>query len=790
MPPEGDIGEWLGSTLGGVSGSARVIRGGGWPEGSTVERVAPTVSARVTLPDTLRDLSDEDLVRLFRSRPDLVTPLPSDIVQLAGRSTTRSSLARVLDRLDRFTLAVVDAVVVVRGPASVAGIHGLLGGDRDRVDAAVAELRTLALVWGPDDALEVPGVLPEFLGPHPAGLGPPADDPVLADPDQLAKLLDDAGPEARTVAERLAAGPPIGLLSDANRRLSVDTARSPVEQLLARGLLVARDSRTVTLPREVGLHLRDHLYPPAELEPPTLDGVVRDAALVDRTAAGATLDAIRLVEHLLDAWGADPPAVLRSGGVGVRELRRTAAALDVDEATAAFYVECAYAAGLVAVGDDDAWLPTPAYDLWLALDPAQRWARLATAWLQSTRVARLVGTRDERERLVAVLSPEIERTAAPAVRQLVLDVLAEVPRGTAPGAESVVARVGWYRPRRMTPFAKELIGWTLEEAGLLGLTGLGALAAHGVAVASADADKAVAEVLQPLLPTPIDKVLLQADLTAIAPGPLEPELARALAAMADAESHGGATVFRFSASSIRRALDIGRSAAELHDLLARHTATPVPQPLTYLIDDVARRHGHLRAGTATAYLRCDDEAALEALLSDRRTAALGLRRLAPTVLISRQPVRVVVDELRALGYPPVPETPDGALLLTQTRAGRTAESPARRSASAARDPEPDVLAAAVRAVRAGDRARASRPAGSGFGQLRRTGATEAVDVLRAALAGGWSVWMGYVDQEGGARDRIVDPVRIDGGWLTAYDHAAGEARTFALHRITGAAPVD
>ena len=50
--------------------------------------------------------------------------------------------------------------------------------------------------------------------------------------------------------------------------------------------------------------------------------------------------------------------------------------------------------------------------------------------------------------------------------------------------------------------------------------------------------------------------------------------------------------------------------------------------------------------------------------------------------------------------------------------------------------------------------------------------------------------MGYVDQEGGARDRIVDPVRIDGGWLTAYDHAAGEARTFALHRITGAAPVD
>jgi len=49
--------------------------------------------------------------------------------------------------------------------------------------------------------------------------------------------------------------------------------------------------------------------------------------------------------------------------------------------------------------------------------------------------------------------------------------------------------------------------------------------------------------------------------------------------------------------------------------------------------------------------------------------------------------------------------------------------------------------------------------------------------------------VGYVDLQGGARERIVDPVRIDGGWLTAYDHAAGEVRTFALHRITGAAPV-
>ncbi|HZC25850.1 MAG TPA: hypothetical protein VE287_02430, partial [Actinopolymorphaceae bacterium] len=156
----------------------------------------PTMAPEhANLADTLRALTDDELARLVTARPDLVTPLPSDIDQLAARSTTRSSLARVLDRLDRFVLAVVEGLVVSPTPASVESLRDLLGVDAARLAAAIGELRTLALVWGPDDALEVPAVLPEFLGPHPAGLGPPADDRALADPRQVAKLLADAGPE-------------------------------------------------------------------------------------------------------------------------------------------------------------------------------------------------------------------------------------------------------------------------------------------------------------------------------------------------------------------------------------------------------------------------------------------------------------------------------------------------------------------------------------------------------------------------------------------------------------------
>src|SRR3712207_7964477 len=41
-------------------------------------------------------------------------------------------------------------------------------------------------------------------------------------------------------------------------------------------------------------------------------------------SVGAVLDLVRHSEKLLAEWSAEPPAVLRSGGLGARDLRRTA----------------------------------------------------------------------------------------------------------------------------------------------------------------------------------------------------------------------------------------------------------------------------------------------------------------------------------------------------------------------------------------------------------------------------------------------------------------------------------
>ena len=164
------------------------------------------------------------------------------------------------------------------------------------------------------------------------------------------------------------------------------------------------------------------------------------------------------------------------------------------------------------------------------------------------------------------------------------------------------------------------------------------------------------------MPEPLDHVLVQADLTVVAPGPLEPMLAADMAAVANVESAGSATVYRVTEASVRRALDGGRTAEELHDLFRTRSRTPVPQGLTYLIDDVARRHGRLRGGAAAAFLRCDDPVLLAEVAAHPAAARLELRRIAPTVLVSPVPLGEVLEELRGAGFAPAAEDANGQVV--------------------------------------------------------------------------------------------------------------------------------
>ncbi|HEX4976557.1 MAG TPA: helicase C-terminal domain-containing protein [Nocardioides sp.] len=791
-------------------------------------------SAPRTLAEQLRGWSDAELARLLTDRPDLGVPAPQDTAQLASRAGTRASVLRALDQLTTLELTVLEAVLCCGPAGTVAAVQRLVHAHPGAVATALARLRQLALVWGGDDELRVLSVVPDVLGAvtglgagleqllggyGPArvadvaralGLTPTGDRQTdvaavaahLGRPENVRRLLDQVGDPGRAVVEHLDREGRDGAVASTEPPPADAEDVPPVGRLLLRGLLVARDRTHVALPREVAVALRGGRTTRDPVDAvPALATAGRDHALVDRAAAGAAFELVRHVELLLEHWGTEPPTALRTGGLGVRDLRAAAELLHVEERVAALHVELAAAAGLLAVGPTDevdaAWLPTDAFDAWSAGSVADRWVRLALAWLETPRLVGLVGGRLN-GKPVNALAPDLERSWLPETRRAALDELASLPDGevlaAGTGVPSLVTRLRWLRPRRPAARA-EAVAWCLEEASVVGVLALGGLARHGRTLLGAeDPAHAAAAALEPLLPEPVDHMLLQADLTAVAPGPLAHELAHHLATMADIESRGGATVYRFTERSVRRAFDAGWSAREVHDFLAGASRTPVPQPLVYLVDDVARTFGTLRAGAAESFLRSDDETALAELVHHPKAASLRLRRIAPTVVVSDVPLDVLLPRLRELGAAPVVEAPDGTVRLARRDVHRARSPRARPKAAEPLVPqapsEPRAAArfaarvsSTVAALRAGDRAALGRPAdGSGGG---RTTPASALATLREAVEAQHPVWIGYVDNHGSTVERVVDPVKVEGGWLTAYDHRSEEVRSFAVHRITG-----
>lgn len=753
------------------------------------------MSAR-TVSEWLRAQSPGFLTDLLMARPDLAVPVPADLASLASRASTPPSARRAMEELTAFELEVLEAVAgahLTNQSTDAKAIADAIGATKALTTEALSRLSDLVLIWG-EPSRPLTGVLTTLPYGQPVRevMGPIAEE--RYGPAELEKVLSQLPPDELEVLRALRSHP-VGTVRQPPRGRpgkpgdTVDESLPPTERLFARGLLAPLGGTTVQMPADVGVALRRFDKRGKELvRPVTLTGTPIEIRSVDSAAAIEAAEAVRRVTTILEAWGADPPAVLRTGGLGVRELKSAAKIADVDEATASILVEVAFAAGLIGPSDDvtPTWRPTPTFDAWRVQPLSVRWVGLADAWLDTDRVASRAGRKDAAGKSPNTLAPGIESVAARRVRRDSLEVLGEAAPGTPASATDISDVLSWRLPLRQSRFGIDLVTDTLAEAAILGVTGRGALTSFSRLILEGAKANETANLLDELMPPEVEHLVIQADLSALAPGPLSPEVHRELVLLADMESSGAASLWRFSAESVRRAFDAGRTAAEVHEFLARVSSTPVPQALTYLVDDVSRRHGALRAGGCGAYVRTDDATLLTEVVASARTSSLGLRLVAPTVAVTQANSSRLLEVLRSAGYAPMAEAADGAVLIGRSDLLRS-PNPRRSPRASVRGLAREQAIATATRILEGDTSVQATVAKVGERLTDRSSAAT-LAFLHEALAEKRSVWIGFVGRDGLSKDGVYTPVFIGGGRVLANDGRTDHV--LPLHLITGVAPLE
>jgi hypothetical protein len=635
----------------------------------------------------------------------------------------------------------------------------------EQVAESVARFRPLAVV-ARQASVEHLRLAVAGLGGDPDGLRKPELGAFLEeltnDPAVIARAVAGLSGRARRYLDQVRRGSFVYLgFRSENRGAILDLIRA--------GVLVDGPSRVAELPREtaVTLLLREGdgltgapQLPAAEQAP-------------DDGRAGAEA-ALRALTTLLDEAGNRPLAALKKGGVGARELGRVGR---LGVPVPALWIDIAFAAGLLAL-TPTGYGATSAFDEWRDEDPGVRWARIALAWFG------LAHAPSSREIDDGEVPPPLPLESSGGLVRRALFRAAAGGRSMS----AVGKQIDWFCPAHpydATGRARKVAA-AVEEANQLGLVAtdrLTALGEHLAAVVDgADAAEELARRAADMLPAIGGLLVLQSDLTAVASGQLSAAASRLLAASAVPESRETATIWRFTPESVRGALDAGWSADELRAELAAVSDRPVPQPLDYLISDVARRHGSVRVRGVRSCVT-GPEAEIGEILHTRSLRRLQLSRLAPTVLASSLEVDDLLPKLRAAGFAPMPEGTDGVVIVQE----QATTPPSSRRVQRRGRTDPGDLA--VRLLAAGTAAAPDSKTEAELASLAPRLDVAEVAVLADALEHGRDVRIVYRNKENNRTVRDIRPQELYGRWLKSWCHLRSAEREFAVAGIESVAPV-
>ena len=744
------------------------------------------------LADHLATLDEPSLAALLRQRPDACAePVPRDLSRLAQRLGGRASLAAALRRLDRDVLDVGRAVAALGTRATPDAVAALLGADPALVERPLTVLGGAAMTWPDGDVLRLPEPLTEHWLAE-IGADEPiarmarrivADElrrvaaahelPVSTRKAEVTQAIHDAWAEPGFLRGRLDALP-----AATRRRLGTlcrddfggHLPNAEDHRLLDAGMLVL-EGRVARIPREVAVAVwatETSLRGAPDLPTP--------ADRAERVAAGAVAAARSLLDTVvtvLDEAAVRPIAALKSGGIGKRERARLVKRLDLDDDhTACVVLDLAAHAGLLGL-TDAGYAPTSGYRAWREEDAAPRWARLAVTWFE---LEHAPGAREVDGKEVAPPTPppggagDVRRTLLAAAREH--------------SVRATEAEAAWFCPfhAREDTDLVAVVAASHREAELLGVVVGDAVSPLGRALV--DGGDVAAAVGEHLVDASCD-VVLQSDLTALVSGRPGVAVSRLLADAARPESRGVATTYRFSSASIRGALDAGWTAEELLAALHALSDRPLPQPLEYLVGDVARRTATsgsvLRAPAWCWRRRCPRRSCGPAGLREPRSRPCRPHRAGQPGRPGHRPARPARRRL-------LPD-PRGRHRCARRRTPRDTGSPTTPAGSGpARGVlAPETLAAQLIVAGLGDPL-ADSPTAALLGSLNPRLDGAELDLLADAVDHRRDVRITYSDRNGTISHRVVTPEQVLHRWLVAWCHLRHDEREFTVEKILDVAP--